>query len=51
LTTATYEIDGLTSAVAGVPELATWTMLLLGFGGIGFMLRENRRKEEAVGLK
>jgi hypothetical protein len=31
------------SAVSAVPEPATWAMLLLGFGGIGMMLR-NRRK-------
>jgi hypothetical protein len=29
---------------APVPEPATWTMFLLGFGGIGFMLRSSRRK-------
>jgi hypothetical protein len=27
----------------GVPEPATWTMMLLGFGGIGWMLRGHRR--------
>lgn len=32
------------TAVTGVPEPATWAMLLLGFGGIGVMLRGARRK-------
>jgi hypothetical protein len=34
--------------VAGVPEPATWAMLLLGFGGIGAMLRMARRKQDAL---
>jgi hypothetical protein len=29
--------------VAGVPEPATWAMMLLGFGGIGFAMRRRRR--------
>jgi len=33
------------SAVAPVPESATWAMMLLGFGGIGFAMR---RKHKAV---
>jgi hypothetical protein len=33
---------------SGVPEPATWAMFLLGFGGIGFMLRNSRRKGAAV---
>lgn len=31
-----------------VPEPATWAMFLLGFGGIGFMLRNARRKSAAA---
>jgi outer membrane lipase/esterase len=34
---------GLTSANA-VPEPATWAMMLLGFGAIGFAMRTTRRK-------
>ena len=29
-------------AVEGVPEPATWAMMLLGFGGIGFVMRRGR---------
>ena len=31
-------------SIAAVPEPATWAMLILGFGGIGMMLRGNRRR-------
>lgn len=31
------------AAVSAVPELATWAMLLIGFGGIGVALRSRRR--------
>ncbi len=37
-----FEIDNL--AIAGVPEPATWAMMLLGFGFVGFMMRSNRQK-------
>jgi hypothetical protein len=36
----------LTGLAAAVPEPATWAMMLLGFGGIGFAIR--RRKERAA---
>ena len=35
-------------AIGGVPEPATWAMLLLGFGGIGAMLRLSRRQDVAA---
>ena len=39
--TVTYDY---TAAVSGVPELSTWTMMLLGFVGLGFAFRQSRRK-------
>jgi hypothetical protein len=29
---------------SGIPEPATWAMMLLGFGGIGFAMRRSRRR-------
>ena len=31
-------------SIAAVPEAATWMMMILGFGGIGMMLRGSRRQ-------
>ena len=42
------ETGGLFGAITAVPEPATWAMFLVGFGGIGFMLRNARRKGAAV---
>jgi hypothetical protein len=36
-----FEIDNI--AVSGVPEPATWGMMLLGFAGMGMALRRRRR--------
>lgn len=33
------------SSVAPVPEPATWAMMLLGFGAVGFSLRRNRKQD------
>jgi hypothetical protein len=35
---------GGSTLVAGVPEPATWGMMLLGFAGLGFAFRQSRRK-------
>jgi PEP-CTERM motif len=42
--TGTFDVS---PAVAGVPEPASWAMLILGFGGIGMMLRSTRRRQAA----
>ena len=33
-----------TQTEGAVPEPATWTMMLLGFGGVGIAMRRNRRR-------
>jgi len=43
------EFDNIGALASAVPEPATWAMMLLGFGGIGFMLRNSKRRE--LGLK
>jgi hypothetical protein len=35
-------------SVSAVPEPASWAMMLLGFFGIGFMIRGSRRKRVAL---
>ena len=42
-----FEFDGLAGAV-GVPEPATWAMMILGFGAAGSVLRANRRRPATV---
>jgi hypothetical protein len=44
----TFNATSLVISVAAVPEPATWAMMLLGFGGIGGMLRGARRKQAAT---
>ena len=39
--TLNFRFDGFVDAPA-VPEPATWAMMLLGFGGIGFVMRRKR---------
>ena len=41
-----FEVDNL--AVAGVPEPATWAMMILGLGGMGMALRSRRRTASAL---
>ncbi len=36
-----FEVDNF--AITGVPEPATWALMLLGFGGIGFAMRRGRK--------
>jgi hypothetical protein len=49
----TGEMDGqfnwqITERDAGVPEPASWAMMLVGFGGLGAMLRTRRRPAAAT---
>jgi hypothetical protein len=39
-----FEFDDIAAAVSGVPEPSTWAMMILGFGFVGFMLRNGRRQ-------
>ena len=48
-TSPAFEFDNIAAAwTSAVPEPATWTMLILGFGFVGFMLRGNRRRESMI---
>jgi hypothetical protein len=38
----------LSFAPSAIPEPGTWAMMLLGFGGIGLMLRSRRRQQTRV---
>jgi len=39
-----FAINGTPSGIGGVPEPATWAMMLVGFFGLGAVLRSSRRK-------
>jgi hypothetical protein len=39
----TVTMSTVREAVAGVPEPASWALMLLGFGGVGAMLRRGRQ--------
>ncbi len=45
---AAFEFDNIAAAISLVPEPETWAMMILGFGMIGFMLRNGRRKGAVV---
>ena len=36
-------VTATSSAVAAVPEPATWAMMIAGFGGVGFAMRRSRK--------
>jgi hypothetical protein len=48
--TSTYDPAGLTVSlsVTGVPEPATWAMMLVGFGGLGAAIRTRRSRAVAT---
>ena len=33
------------SAIGGVPEPSTWALMLIGFGGVGWLVSRRRRGE------
>lgn len=39
-----FEFDNIAAAISSVPEPSTWAMMILGFGLVGFSLRNNRRQ-------
>jgi hypothetical protein len=43
-----FEFDSIAAAVSAVPEPKTWAMMIFGFGFIGFMLRNGRRRKTAI---
>lgn len=43
-TEPSFEFDEIAASVSGVPEPSTWAMMILGFGLVGFMLRNGRRQ-------
>lgn len=44
LTLLDYQFDGVSAAASAVPEPATWLVMLVGFGAIGYGLRRTRRQ-------
>ena len=40
----TFAQPRISGIAAAVPEPSTWAMMLLGFVGLGFALRQSRRK-------
>ena len=38
------DFNNITTSAGSVPEPATWAMMLLGFGGMGLVMRGQRRK-------
>jgi len=47
-TKPSFEFDNIAATWSAVPEPATWTMLILGFGFVGFMMRSSRQKTAGV---
>jgi len=43
-----FEFDNFAATITGVPEPQTWAMMILGFGFIGFMLRNGRRRSAVI---
>jgi hypothetical protein len=46
--TNAFEISDVAGIAAGVPEPASWALMILGFGGAGAALRGQRRRQAAA---
>lgn len=44
LFTALVVVAAMASAAQAAPDLTAWALMLTGFGGMGAMLRRNRRQ-------
>jgi hypothetical protein len=44
------EVNAEVQTTLGVPEPATWAMMILGFGAIGFQMRRKRVSNTRVRL-
>ena len=47
-TTNAFEISDVAGIAAGVPEPASWALMILGFGGAGAALRGRRRQQASL---
>jgi hypothetical protein len=43
-----FALDDLSLQGTAVPEPTSWALMLMGFGGLGAMLRSNRRRQVAA---
>jgi fibronectin-binding autotransporter adhesin len=43
-----FEADNIGATTSGVPELSTWLMMLIGFGGIGFLAYRRTKKSSVA---
>jgi hypothetical protein len=43
-----FALDDMSVSGVAVPEPASWALMLVGFGGLGAMLRANRRRLAVV---
>jgi len=48
LSGATPIIIDITSSLSGVPEPGAWTLMLIGFGGLGAVARRSRASRTAT---
>ena len=49
-TSSQFAFESDTFSFSVVPEPATWGLMIMGFGGLGAMLRSNRRRQAPVAV-